>query len=188
MLVGAVCERELMVAPRTRGLYVARALTVATLLGIIATCWLVVTGSQAVTTLGDSARFGATLLRILAPVQLALAVLVSALTAVLAVSIEKDRRTLELLLVSRLGDAQLVLGKLAGSLLRVGLLLVAAAPMFAIAALFGGATPVQLARLLVVTAAAAAVTHLEQVEESGGGHLDASAVVAAVRDAARLPP
>jgi ABC-type transport system involved in multi-copper enzyme maturation permease subunit len=156
MLVGAVCERELMVAPRTRGLYVARALTVATLLGIIATCWLVVTGSQAVTTLGDSARFGATLLRILAPVQLALAVLVSALTAVLAVSIEKDRRTLELLLVSRLGDAQLVLGKLAGSLLRVGLLLVAAAPMFAIAALFGGATPVQLARLLVVTAAAAA--------------------------------
>jgi ABC-type transport system involved in multi-copper enzyme maturation permease subunit len=89
-------------------------------------------------------------------VQLALAVLVSTLVAVLAVSLEKDRRTLELLLISRLGRAQLVLGKLAGSLLRVGLLLVAAAPVFAIAALFGGVTPAQLGRLLLVTAAAAA--------------------------------
>jgi ABC-type transport system involved in multi-copper enzyme maturation permease subunit len=156
MLGGGIFERELMVTPRARGLYVARALTAATLLGIIATCWLVVTASQAVTTLGDSARFGATLVRILAPVQLALVVLVAALTAVLAVSIEKDRRTLELLLVSRLGDAQLVLGKLAGSLLRVGLLLAAAAPMFAIAALFGGVTLPQLGRLLAVTAATAA--------------------------------
>jgi flagellar biosynthesis protein FlhA len=125
MIGGAVFERELLVAPRTRGLYLARAVTAATLLGIVATCWLVVTGSQAVVTIGDTARFGASLLRILAPVQLTLAVLVSALVAVLAVSLEKDRRTLELLLISRLGRAQLVLGKLAGSLLRVGLLLVA---------------------------------------------------------------
>lgn len=156
MIGGAVFERELLVAPRTRGLYVARAVTAATLLGVVATCWLVVTGSQVVVTLGDTARFGATLLRILAPVQLALAVMVAALVAVLAVSLEKDRRTLELLLVSRLGRTQLVLGKLAGSLLRVGLLLVAAAPVFAIVALFGGVTPAQLGRLLVVTAAAAA--------------------------------
>ena len=156
MIGGAVFERELLVAPRTRGLYLARAVTAATLLGIVATCWLVVTGSQAVVTIGDTARFGASLLRILAPVQLTLAVLVSALVAVLAVSLEKDRRTLELLLISRLGRAQLVLGKLAGSLLRVGLLLVAAAPVFAIAALVGGVTPAQLGRLLLVTAAAAA--------------------------------
>ncbi|MBM4023431.1 MAG: hypothetical protein FJ284_14565, partial [Planctomycetes bacterium] len=122
MILGAICERELMVAPRTRGLFVARAVAAAVLLGIIATCWLVVTGSQAVTTSGDAARFGATLLRILAPLQLALAVLAAALVAILAVGVEKDRRTLELLLVSRLDDAQLVLGKLAGSLLRVGLL------------------------------------------------------------------
>ncbi len=155
MILGAVWEREAMVAPRTRGLYVARCLAAATLLGIIATCWLVVTGSQSITTIGDTARFGATLLRILAPLQLVLAVLAAALTAVLAVGIEKDRRTLELLLVSRLGDPQLVLGKLAGSLLRVGLLLVAAAPLFALASLFGGVTPPQLTRLLVVTAAAA---------------------------------
>ena len=155
MILGAICEREVLVAPRSRGLYVARAVAAALLLGIIATCWLVVTGSQAITTPGDTARFGATLLRILAPLQLSLAVLTAALVAILAVSVEKDRRTLELLLVSRLGDAQLVLGKLAGSLVRVGLLLVAATPMFAIAALFGGVTPPQLLRLFAATAAAA---------------------------------
>jgi len=155
MILGAVCEREILVCPRTRSLYVARAVAAAVLLGIIATCWLVVTGSQTVTTIGDSARFGATLLRIMAPLQLALAVLAAALVAILAVSVEKDRRTLELLLVSRLGDAQLVLGKLAGSLLRVGLLLIAAAPIFTLAALFGGITPPQLVRLFLVTAATA---------------------------------
>lgn len=37
-------------------------------------------------------------------------------------------------------------------------------------------------------AAAAAAVHLQQVEESGGGHLDAAALVVAVRDAAGLAP
>lgn len=37
-------------------------------------------------------------------------------------------------------------------------------------------------------AATAAAVRLQQVEESGGGHLDAAALVAAVRDAAGLPP
>jgi ABC-type transport system involved in multi-copper enzyme maturation permease subunit len=83
--------------------------------------------------------------------------LAAALAGVVAVGVEKDRRTLELLLVSRLGDTQLVVGKLAGSLVRVGLLLVAAVPVFALAGTFGGVTPPQLARMFVVTMAAAAV-------------------------------
>jgi ABC-type transport system involved in multi-copper enzyme maturation permease subunit len=155
MILGAVLERETLVVPRTRGLYVARGLAAATLLGLIATSWLVLTGSQAIATIGDAARFGATLIRLLAPLQLALAMLAATLVAVLAVGMEKDRRTLELLLVSRLGDAQLVLGKLGGSLLRVGLLLLAAAPLFVLVSLFGGITSGQLARLFLVTAAAA---------------------------------
>jgi hypothetical protein len=158
MLLGAVYEREMRMAPRSRGLFVARAVYCGILLGIVATCWLVVTGSQTVATVGDAARFGATLLRILAPLQLVLAMLAAALTAVLAVGVEKDRRTLELLLVSRLGDGQLVLGKLAGSLLRVVLMLFAAVPIFALAGLFGGVTPAQLVRLFAVTAAAAVAT------------------------------
>lgn len=155
MRVGAVLERELRFAPRSRGLFVARAVYAAALLAIVATCWLVVTGTQTVATAGDTARFGATLMRILGPLQLCLAMLAAALTGAVVVTTEKDRRTLELLLVSRISDAELVLGKLAASLVRVGLLLVAAVPVFAIAGLFGGVEPAQLARLFVVTAAAA---------------------------------
>ena len=154
-MLGAVFEREVLAVPRARGLFVARAVYCGALLGIVATCWLVVTGTQAVTTAGDTARFGATLLRILAPLQLSLAMLAAAMTSTVAVTSEKDRRTLELLLISRLSDGQLVLGKLAGSLLRVMLLLLAAVPVFVIASLFGGVTMPQLARLFVVTAAAA---------------------------------
>ena len=155
MLLGAVFEREIRFAPRSRGLFVARSVYCAALLAIVATCWLVVTGTQSITTPGDTARFGATLLRILAPLQLSLAMLAAALTGAVAVSSEKDRRTLELLLVSRLSDRELVLGKLAASLVRVLLLLVSAVPIFAIAGLFGGVTPGQLARLFAVTTAAA---------------------------------
>lgn len=158
MMPGAVYEREMRVAPRSRSLFVARAVYCGILLGIIATCWLVVTGSQTVATVGDTARFGATLLRIVAPLQLVLAMLASALTAILAVGVEKDRRTLELLLVSRLSAGQLVLGKLAGSLLRVVVLLTASLPIFAIAGLFGGLEPPQLGRLFLATAAAAVAT------------------------------
>lgn len=157
MLLGAVFEREIRFAPRSRGLFIARAVYAAALLAIIATCWLVVTGTQSVTTAGDTARFGATLLRILAPLQLCLAMLAAALTGAVAVSAEKDRRTLELLLVSQLSDHELVLGKLAASLVRVLLLLFAAVPIFVLAGLFGGVTPGQLTRLFVVTAAAALV-------------------------------
>lgn len=157
MWLGAICEREVLVAPRTRGLFLARAVYAGTLLGIVATCWLVVTGSQPIATVGDAARFGGTLMRILGPLQLVLAMLAAALASVVAVGVEKDRRTLELLLLSRLDDAQLVLGKLAGSLLRVGLLLLAAIPVFALAATCGGVTAAQLMRMFAVTASAAVV-------------------------------
>ncbi|RLT13904.1 MAG: hypothetical protein DWI25_06135 [Planctomycetota bacterium] len=154
MFLGAVFEREIAFAPRSQGLFLARAIYCGLLLAIIATCWLVVTGSQSITTAGDTARFGATLMRILAPLQLALAMLAAALTSAVAVSSEKDRRTLELLLISRLSDFELVIGKLAASLVRVSLLLFSALPIFAIAALFGGVTGGQLARLFAVTMAA----------------------------------
>ncbi len=157
MILGAVGERELLVAPRSRGLFAARAIYAGTLLGIVATCWLLVTGSQPVTTIGDTARFGGTLMRILAPLQLVLAMMSAALTSIVAVGVEKDRKTLELLLLSRLRDAELVLGKLTGSLLRTALLLVAAIPVFALASVFGGVSASQIARGFAVTVAAAAV-------------------------------
>ena len=93
-MLGAVFEREVRMVPRNRGLAIARAVYAGALLAIIATCWLVITGTQSITTAGDTARFGATLLRILAPLQLALAMLAAAMTSAVSVSAEKDRRTL----------------------------------------------------------------------------------------------
>ena len=124
MLLGAVFEREVRFAPKSKGLFIGRAIYAGSLLAIIATCWLVLTGTQAITSAGDTARFGATLLRTLAPLQLSLAVLAAAMTAAVAVSVEKDRRTLELLLLSSLTEREFVLGKLAASLLRVMLMLI----------------------------------------------------------------
>lgn len=155
MRVGAVLERELRIAPRSRALYIARAVYAGMLLLIVATCWLVVTGTQAIETAGETGRFAATLLRILAPLQLVLAALSAAAVSAVSVTMEKDRRTLELLLVSSLTDAEIVLGKLAASLLQVLLLLVSAIPVFALVSLFGGVTNGQLARLFAVTGAAA---------------------------------
>ena len=136
-------------------MYIARAVYAGMLLLIVATCWLVVTGTQAIETAGETGRFAATLLRILAHLQLVLAALAAAAVSAVSVTSEKDRRTLELLLVSSLTDAEIVLGKLAASLLQVLLLLLSAIPVFALVSLFGGVTNVQLARLFAVTAAAA---------------------------------
>jgi ABC-type transport system involved in multi-copper enzyme maturation permease subunit len=155
MRAGAVFERELRIAPRSRSLAVARAVYAGVLFTIIATSWLVVTGGSTVETAGETGRFAATLLRILAPLQAALAALAAAALAAVSVTGEKDRRTMELLLASSLGDAEIVLGKLASSLLQVMLLLASAIPIFAVVALFGGVTAGQLARLFAVTAGAA---------------------------------
>ena len=53
-MLGAVFEREVRMVPRNRGLAIARAVYAAALLAIITTCWLVITGTQSITTAGDT--------------------------------------------------------------------------------------------------------------------------------------
>src|SRR6185295_9683946 len=78
---------------------------------------------------------------------LLLAFITPALTAG-AVSGERERRTLDLLLVTRASPLGLVLGKLAGSLLYVLFLLLAALPAFALVYLYGGVPPRYLAMVV----------------------------------------
>lgn len=157
MLVGPVFGREVVTVPRRARLYVARTAYVAALLVLISTAWLVLTGTQQVRHVGDFARFGSALFQLLAPLQLALAVIFSALLAASAVAQEKDRRTLILLLLTRLSNHELVLGKLLASLLMVLVMLAAALPVFMIAALFGGISYGQIARAFGVTLASGLV-------------------------------
>lgn len=151
MLIGPVFTREVIIAPRRGRLYVARTAYPAVLLVLMSTAWLVLTGTQVVRDVGDLARFGSILFQILAPLQLALAMFFSALLAASAVAQEKDRRTLDLLLITRLSNSELVLGKLLASLLWVFVLLGASLPVFAICTLFGGVSWGQIGRVFAVT-------------------------------------
>jgi ABC-type transport system involved in multi-copper enzyme maturation permease subunit len=157
LLVGPVFSREVALAPRRTKIYVARASYVAALFLVMWTAWLVLTGTQRIRDVGDLARFGAILFQILAPLQLALAVFFSAMFAASAVAQEKDRRTLVLLLLTRLSNSELVVGKLLASLLSVLVMLAAALPLFMVSALLGGVAFDQIARVFAVTLASVLV-------------------------------
>ena len=119
------------------------------------TAWLILTGTQTITTVGDMARFGGILMQILAPLQLAMIVFLAAFSTASAVAQEKDRKTLILLLLTRLNSSELVLGKLFASLLHVFSMLLAGLPVFALAVLFGGISFTQVGRVFTVTLVAA---------------------------------
>ncbi|MBA4104746.1 MAG: hypothetical protein C0485_03230 [Pirellula sp.] len=155
MLVGPVFNRELATAPRSWRLYLSRAIYVGALFGLVCTAWLILFGSQPMRSLGDLARFGAAIFALLAPVQLALAIGFSALLAAAAVAQEKDRRTLDLLLMTRMTNSELVVGKLLASMLTVLVLIAAGLPLFLLLAMLGGVSHAQIARVFGVTLAAA---------------------------------
>jgi len=153
LLIGPVFNREVAIAPRRMRIYVARTVYVSALLMVMLSAWLALTGTQLVRDVGDLARFGMILFQVLAPLQLALAVFLSALLAASAVAQEKARRTLELLLLTRLSNSELVLGKLLASVLSVLVMLAAALPVFMLSALLGGVSFGQIARVFAVTLA-----------------------------------
>lgn len=153
LIIGPVFTREVVISPRRPRTYVARVAYVGALLALMLTAFLVLAGTQVVRDVGDLARFGMILFRILAPLQLAMAVFFSAMLAASAVAQEKDRRTLILLLLTNLTNSELVLGKLLASLLNVLVLLAASLPVFMLTALFGGISFAQIARVFAVTLA-----------------------------------
>ena len=151
MFIGPVFTREVAIAPRRSRIYIAR------------TAY----GDRSADSDGDglarpngdpgcSGRGGSgTLRHDLAsdsgPLQLALAIFFAAMLSASAVSQEKDRKTLILLLLTNLSNSELVLGKLLASLLHVLVLCVGALPLFMLATWFGGVSFDQVARVFVVT-------------------------------------
>ena len=109
------------------------------------------TGTQMITNVSDMARFGRILFRILSPLQLAVITFVAALATASAVAQEKDRKTIILMLLTRLTNSELVLGKLFSSLLQVISMLVAGLPVFGLIVLFGGVSFGQVIRVFLVT-------------------------------------
>ena len=107
-------------------------------------CLAVLVGSQRRENVGDLAWFGAAAFQILAQLQLAVAMPFSAFLVASAVALEKDRKTLDLLLLTNLSNAELVLGKLLASMLSVVVVVIAALPLLAIFAFWAGFRPGQI--------------------------------------------
>jgi len=157
LLIGPVFTREIVLSPRRPRTYIVRSAYGFALLVLAITAWLVLTGTQRIRDVGDLARFGMTVFQLLAPLQLAIAVFFSALLAASAVAQEKDRRTFDLLLLTKLSNSELVLGKLLASLLHILTPLVAAFPLFVLMTLLGGVSFGQVGRALAVTVASVLV-------------------------------
>ncbi len=155
MLVGPVFTREAVIAPRRLRFYLARTVYLAAFWLLLNTAWLVLTGTQIVRNVGDMARFGSITFHTLAPLQLVVVLFFSALGAAASVAQEKDRRTLVLLLLTRLSNHEIVLGKVAAGLLHVATLVLCALPLFLFLALFGGVSLQQIALAYAVTLLAA---------------------------------
>ena len=151
MLVGPVFTREAAVSPRRTQHYINRTIYGVALLLLICTAWLIVTGTQQIRNIGDMAHFGSLLIQILAPIQLALILFLSAIQAASSIAVEKDRQTLILLLMTRLTNSELVLGKLFSSLLNIGVMLMTALPIFMLIVLFGGTSFGQVGWTFAVT-------------------------------------
>ena len=153
-MLGPLFQREWTIAPRRTKLYISRCVYTVSLLILTATAWLILSGSQMVEDLGDLARFGNVLFGILAPLQLVLAMFFSAIFAAGNVSQEKDRNTLVLLLLTRMNNVELVLGKLGASLLHLFVNVLAAVPVFFALLGFGGVDLTQIFRCFYITFAA----------------------------------
>jgi ABC-type Na+ efflux pump permease subunit len=153
VLIGPIFSRELATAPRRPQHFVYRGVYGTALFVLMCTAWLVLAGTQIIRSVGDMAKFGSILFLILAPLQLALLTFLAALRSASSVSQEKDKKTILLLLMTRLSNHELVLGKLLASLLDVLVMLLAAAPIFMLLTLFGGVSPAQVARVFAVTLA-----------------------------------
>ena len=152
MFVGPVFVREATVAPRNWRHFAMRSVYGAFLFLLMCTAWWILAGTQDVRSVGDMARFGGVLFQILAPLQLALVLFLSAIQSASNISVEKDRQTFLLLLMTRLNNSELVVGKLFASLLRIAVMLLTSLPIFMLIVLLGGSSFTQVGWTYAVTA------------------------------------
>ncbi len=148
-MFGPILAREWLVAPRKIRFYLQRVTFVVVLFSLVCTAWALIAGIQQVRNLGDLARFGSLVFQIILPLELIVTMFLGAVAAASTVSQEKDRRTLILLLLTRLSSSEIVLGKLASSLIGIGNLVLAALPLLLLITLLGG---VSVAQVLIATA------------------------------------
>lgn len=152
-MLGPIFVREASVIPKRVKTYLGRFLYVLTLFLLLCTGYLVLDGSRTLASASDSARFGGWMFTLLAPLQWLILTAFAAVGAASSVAQEKDRRTLILLLLTRLTGFEVVAGKLVATLLTPMSMLLCGLPLFLALPLLGGVSPQQVLGVFVVTAA-----------------------------------
>jgi ABC-type Na+ efflux pump permease subunit len=149
-VLGPIFNREFLTVPRRERHHVGRLVALLLLWVIGLTAWQATVGFNRTATLGETARFGLLFFQIITYVELTLLLFFSALSAAGTVSLEKDRRTFVLLLLTDMRDYEIVLGKMLGSLLPILVLLLVTLPVLAMTLLLGGVSPAQVAQAALV--------------------------------------
>jgi ABC-type Na+ efflux pump permease subunit len=152
-VLGPIFAREFFTVPRRDKHHLSRLAVVLLLWVIGLTAWQASVGFNRTARLGETARFGMLLFQIITYVELTLLMFFSTLSAASTVSREKDRRTFILLLLTDMRDYEIVLGKMLGSLLPIGLLLLATVPVLSMLLLLGGVSGLQVIQATMVLGA-----------------------------------
>ncbi|MEM1228340.1 MAG: ABC transporter permease subunit [Planctomycetota bacterium] len=150
-MLGPVFNREASVVPKRTATYLTRGLYLLALLVLLCTGYLVLDGSRSLGASSDAAKFGGWMFRLLAPLQLVVLTAFAAVGAASSVAQEKDRRTLILLLLTRLSGFELVAGKTAATMLSPLSLWLVSLPLFLTLPLLGGVAPQQVLAVFAVT-------------------------------------
>ena len=157
--LGPVFAFEWLMASRRWQAYAMRSLTVLLMLGAMALVWFESpagrSASSGAVTIAQQAQVGKAFYGVTATILLGLVGLAAPAATAGAISLDKARGNLTLLFATDLSNAEIVLGKLASRLVPVLGLILCAAPVLAIATLFGGIDPVGLVGALLVVLACA---------------------------------
>lgn len=157
-MIGPIFQRETAVLPRRPRHFAARVVFLVMVFAIISTTWLLLAGVQPVQNAGDLARFGVLIFQLIAPFQLLVLMFLGALAGVSAVSHEKDKQTLTLLLMTSLSNSEVVLGKVGSGLLWAFNALLSVAPILFLPCLLGGVSLQQSASATLITASTIVLT------------------------------
>jgi hypothetical protein len=152
-MFGPVFNREAIVAPKRLKTYLSRAIYLLAMFVLLATGYLVLAGTRSLNSASDLSRFGGGMFALLAPLQLIVLSSLAAVGSSSNVAQEKDRRTLILLLMTRISGAELVLGKCGASLLGPLAMLAVALPLFLALPLLGGVSAGQVGLVYAITGA-----------------------------------
>ncbi len=147
-MINAVMAREMR--SRMRGWRTATIITVYLAILALITAALLISNANSQSTLTQSAQAGANMFTVLSLFQLLLLIFITPASAAPAISGERQRQTLDLLLVTKLSSTSIVLGKLGAALSFDVLLLLCSVPLLSIVFLFGGVDPTQFVEMYVV--------------------------------------